>query len=206
MKHFSKYYTIPGGKTVWEGIVLTTGSKGLGWYIASTGLIVLWGKEARHSYFYCNYPSGVDPPKCVKCPHFWQQSPGSSYADILVKLQRGNKTTLLYSRLRFSYKKIFLKSIVKRKNEWICHTESWSQMKTHGQSCRMVSGSQNNKFSIQLSASQIFNSTQISKQGECSYFGINEHYTYDELKYLHHYNLIFTSQTIATIVNVYCTV
>lgn len=40
------------------------------------------------------------------------------------------------------------------------------QTKTHGKSCRMVSGSQNNKFSIQLSASQIFNSTQISKWGE----------------------------------------
>lgn len=33
---------------------------------------------------------------------------------------------------------------------------------------------------------------------KCSYFGINEHYTYDELIYLHHYNLIFTPHTIAT--------
>ena len=76
--------------------MLTTGSKGLGWYIASTGLIVLWGKETQYSYFYCNYPSGVDLPKCMKCPHFWQQSPGSSYTDMLVKFQGGNKTTLLY--------------------------------------------------------------------------------------------------------------
>ena len=110
MKQFSKYYTIPGGKTVWEGIVLTTGSKGLGWYIASTGLIVLWGKETQYSYFYCNYPSGVDLPKCMKCPHFWQQSPGSSHTDMLVKFQGGNKTTLLYSRLRVSYKKFSQKS------------------------------------------------------------------------------------------------
>ena len=110
VKHFSKYYTIPGGKTVWEGIVLTTGSKGLGWYMASTGLIVLWGKEAQYSYFYCNYPSGVDPLKCMKCPHFWQQSLGSSNTDMLVKFQGGNKTTLLYSRLRVPYKKISQKA------------------------------------------------------------------------------------------------
>lgn len=58
--------------------------------------------------------------------------------------------------------------------------EEWSQTKTHGKSCRMVSGSQNNKFSIQLSASQIFNSAQISKWEKRSYFGINEHYTYDD--------------------------
>lgn len=30
-----------GGKTAWVGIVFITGSKGLGWYIASTGLTVL---------------------------------------------------------------------------------------------------------------------------------------------------------------------
>ena len=60
-------------------------------------------------------------------------------------------------------KEYFSKSTVRRKNESLCHIERRSQMKTHGKSCRMISGSQNNKFSIQLSASQIFNSTQISK-------------------------------------------
>lgn len=48
----------------------------------------------------------------------------------------------------------------------LSHRKVKPKTKTHGKSCRMVSGSQNNKFSIQLSASQIFNSTQISKWGE----------------------------------------
>lgn len=60
--------TVPGGKTVWEGIVLITGSKGLGWYIASTGLIVLYDKETH--YFLIKCSSSADPPKCKKLPTF----------------------------------------------------------------------------------------------------------------------------------------
>lgn len=46
------FSSVPGGITVWEGIALITGcSKGLGWYTASTGFIVLWDKRNKSTFF-----------------------------------------------------------------------------------------------------------------------------------------------------------
>lgn len=50
------FSSVPGGITVWEGIALITGcSKGLGWYTASTGFIVLWDKRNKSTFFFLNF-------------------------------------------------------------------------------------------------------------------------------------------------------